>query len=225
MDIEILDALLEAGYSFEPKGKKVDAAILTAINIDNYSFINRLIELGAIPGYGSLRVATRLGRVDLLKLFVKLGTDITNLPKNDWPLLHSINVEHNPRETFLFLFDQGVEIDLRDFEGATALMRAAQQIDPELVQMFLEFGADPNLRNVDGMNALDLPLDWAAGSLKTRDPEGKLMEIVQMLLDAGVEAKLVDNNGEPKFWDMDPKLEEFLKEYVAKNSKEKQSDE
>ena len=91
--------------------------------------------------------------------------------------------------------------------------------------MFLEFGADPNLRNVDGMNALDLPLDWAAGSLKTRDPEGKLMKIVQMLLDAGVEAKLVDNNGEPKFWDMDPKLEEFLKEYVAKNSKEKQSDE
>ena len=108
---------------------------------------------------------------------------------------------------------------------SNALMRVAQQIEPELVQMFLEFGADPNLRNVDGMNALDLPLDWAAGSLKTRDPEGKLMKIVQMLLDAGVEAKLVDNNGEPKFWDMDPKLEEFLKEYVAKNSKEKQSDE
>jgi ankyrin repeat protein len=53
----------------------------------------------------------------------------------------------------------GVHVDARDEIGGTALIRASWGKHPEIVQWLLEHGADPTIKQVSGVNALD----FAAG--------------------------------------------------------------
>ncbi len=212
-DPRLLDLLLDAGYSFEPRGKKVDLALLTATRRGNDQFIHRLLELGAVPGYGAMRGAVMAGRADWLRLFVGHGADVTSVPKAYWPFLHAVSPDNNPREIIEFLIQHGQQIDTADELGVTALMWVTILGNPGICRIFLEFGADPNLRDDSGKNALDHAIVSGAD-----DIEG----VVLVLLDAGAEVRLVDEKGEPRFDELDPELVKLLQENAASNSKEKQ---
>lgn len=209
----LLDLLLDAGYSFEPRGKKVDLALLTATRRGNDQFIHRLLELGAVPGYGALRGAVMTGRVDWLTLFVRHGADAASVPKDYWPFLHAVSPDNNPREVLEFLIQHGQQIDTADELGVTALMWVTILGNPGICRIFLEFGADPNLRDDSGKNALDHAIVSGAD-----DIEG----VVSVLLDAGAELRFVDENGEPRFDDLDPEILKLLQEKTRSKLKEKQ---
>jgi hypothetical protein len=53
------------------------------------------------------------------------------------------------------LIDAGAELDLKDEDGATALMKAAESEDLAKVQALVFAGADINLRDNDNDNAWD----------------------------------------------------------------------
>jgi ankyrin repeat protein len=75
-------------------------------------------------------------------------------------------------ETRRFL-DVGADANSRDEEGATALMRAAQNGQPQAVSVLLARGADPNLANRAGATALM----WGVGNAR----------VVELLLDHGAD--------------------------------------
>ncbi|MCH8315875.1 MAG: ankyrin repeat domain-containing protein [Planctomycetes bacterium] len=212
-DPRLLEVLLEAGYRLEPGGGDTDEAISMAIANGNEKFIHRLLKLGAVPGYGSLRAAVGNGRVDWLELFVRNGADLGLVSIDGWPILHAVSPDEKPREIVEFLIQHGQHIDSADGLGVTGLMVAAALESADLCRIFLDFGADPNLRDDSGMNALDHAIEFRLGNI-----EG----LVSVLLDAGAEVRLVDEKGEPRFDDLDPDLLKLLQENAASKSKERQ---
>ena len=214
-DPRLLDLLLANGYRFEPKGAAVNLALAEAARRDNDKFIHRMLEIGAVPNYGALRGALMKGRVDLLELFVHHGADLSVISEYGNTILHSVTPKNKPREIIEYLVQHELHIDTAARDGSTGLMSAASLGSAELCQVFLDFGADPNLRDDEGLNALDHAIEYRLGDIK---------DLVSVLLNAGTEVRLVDKEGKPRFNDLDPELEKLLKEHAAANSKEKQSD-
>jgi ankyrin repeat protein len=114
----------------------------------------------------------------------------------------------------------GANVNARDAKGATALMYAALYGDVEHVNLLLDKGADPNLLNDLGINALM----WAAGDLakvrtliahganiNARSNYGYTalsvaaaspgnLPTVLLLLDKGADPKAVDKDGVGPLW-------------------------
>ena len=58
-------------------------------------------------------------------------------------------------EAVKFLLDQG-RFDVNEtYYGRTALMYAARNSTPEMVQLLLDYGADKSIKDDDGMTAYD----------------------------------------------------------------------
>jgi ankyrin repeat protein len=53
-----------------------------------------------------------------------------------------------------YLLDQGANVDATSPNGTTALMMAAREHHPDIGNLLLDRGADPNVRNGAGMTAL-----------------------------------------------------------------------
>jgi ankyrin repeat protein len=79
---------------------------------------------------------------------------------------------------------------------ATAIMRAAFSADLELVQMLLEYGADPHIKSSDNETTLGAAagLGWVAGFHKDRSLTDR-MEIIKILVDMGMDVNWQDNYG------------------------------
>ncbi|MNE42866.1 Ankyrin repeat protein [compost metagenome] len=54
------------------------------------------------------------------------------------------------------LIEAGSELDNRNDAGATALMYTASSDRPQLLELLLAAGADPQLRNFDDLRAVEL---------------------------------------------------------------------
>jgi len=79
--------------------------------------------------------------------------------------------------------------------GATPFMRAARSADVEAMHLLLEKGADPNLANKDGLNALML----AAGngwSDKIRGTEAQALEAVRLCVELGLDVNAATDKGD-----------------------------
>lgn len=91
--------------------------------------VDYLLEWGAaIKGTGALRAAASKGRVDVMEILLRHRADLNEME------------------------------DTRDYDGpaGTALHVAAAHGHAEAVSWLTEKGADPTLRNCDGLTAEDL---------------------------------------------------------------------
>ncbi len=79
---------------------------------------------------------------------------------------------------------------------ATAIMRAAFSADLELVNMLLEYGADPNIKSSDNETSLQAAagLGWISGFHKERSLADRL-EIIKILVAKGGDVNWQDNYG------------------------------
>jgi ankyrin repeat protein len=93
-------------------------------------------------------------------------------------------VEIGKRDAALAMIGQGVEVDARGPDGATALMWAADHGDVELVKALVARGADANAVNDYGVTAL-------AAAAVEGDPA-----IVRALLDAGADVESPNPEGQ-----------------------------
>lgn len=122
-----------------------------------------LLEAGADisfrqPGTGwrAFHFAVVNDHVDILHLLLHHG-DAFHAP-DDWKALHYA-VQYRAYRTLSVLVERGIDIELRDDEGRTPLMRSARTGIARMITFLLEAGADPCAKDPDGRSPYDHALD------------------------------------------------------------------
>ena len=150
----------------------------------------------------------------MLELFAKHGAELRTIFPDGSSILQCISLSNDSKTIIEYLIQHGQYIDAVNEEGKTKLVLAAEIGKLDLCRILLEFEADPNLRDNNGMNAIDQVIFHGYTDV------GNLLDV---LLDAGSEVRLIDDKGKPRFTNLDPELEKLLQEKAASISIEKQT--
>ncbi len=95
------------------------------------------------------------GDLELLKSLEQKGgsLNLQNARMHSWtPLIGAIYFSKT--NTIQYLIGRGVDLNLRDRDGQTALMWAVRVVDTNTVKLLLESGADTTIKDIDGVDAL-----------------------------------------------------------------------
>ncbi|MEP6789278.1 MAG: ankyrin repeat domain-containing protein [Acidobacteriota bacterium] len=182
-DGEITRILLGAGANSNASGKYGATPLTAAAMNGNIDAVRLLIAAGADPNFkvsntlSPIACASTGGYTDVVKELIKAGANVYN--KDDWwPTL--ITAARNERiETMDVLLKAGADINMRSYDGRTAIMYAAGEGKIYSVRFLIEKGADLNIRK-DNQTALTMVIK----STQLMG-ESKKAEIVKMLRDAG----------------------------------------
>ncbi|MDO8717567.1 MAG: ankyrin repeat domain-containing protein [Polaromonas sp.] len=108
--------------------------------------VNRLNAKGESP----LMLAALKGQRDLAAQLIKRGADVN---KTGWTALHYA-ASSGQLAIISLLIEHSAYIDAESPNGTTPLMMAAMYGSPEAVKLLLQEGADPQLKNQQGLSAL-----------------------------------------------------------------------
>ena len=120
------------------------AQVLIEAKGTNVNFLNQ-------AGESALMYAALKGHLSLVKLLISKDADIN---KPGWTPLHYA-ATHGDEDIVRLLLDQHAFVNAGSPNGTTPLMMAAQYGRPTTVKLLIEEGAEPLLKNEQGLNALD----------------------------------------------------------------------
>lgn len=90
-------------------------------------------------------------RLDALKLLLDRGISVNSLM--DGTTLLNMAVAHDKKKAVVELLTRGANVNQPDVEGTTPLMHAVMNSNPHMVELLLQYGADPSLLNEEGRDA------------------------------------------------------------------------
>ncbi len=96
-------------------------------------------------------LAALAGDVELCRLLIARDADVN---KTGWAPLHYA-ATNGHLEVMRLLLDEHAYIDAASPNGTTPLMMAAHYGSASAVKLLLEAGADPTLKNIQALSALD----------------------------------------------------------------------
>jgi ankyrin repeat protein len=214
----VIDALLKAGADPNAALPDGESVLMTAARTGNPAALKILLANGAnvhakeaSQGQTALMWAAAENHPAAVRVLVEAGADLnarsvnlnypdfkwavaamvsTSLPRGGWtPLMYA--AQQNSTGAARALADAKADLNLRDPEGATALVIAIINAHFDLAVMLLEKGADPNVADDTGMAALYAAVDMhTLGPMLTR-PVPKLVDkldaadLVNVLLSRG----------------------------------------
>jgi ankyrin repeat protein len=198
-DLESARNLLDAGADVNQTTEYGWTPLLTATNNRHYKLAEHLIERGANPN-----IANKGGWTPLY-----LATDNRNIEGGDYPVPKP-DLDHLDFITFLLAHDADPNPRAKDntltrtiftmqwfYEaGATPFIRAAQSSDMALMQLLLDFGADPFLVSDNGDSALTAcgGIGWVEGVTYERSAKENV-DAMRMLLDLGLDPNWANREG------------------------------
>lgn len=177
--------------------ERLDESFIEAVQQRDWAKIERLLDGGAninarsrINRYYALQYAVYWSDPNLVKLLLDKGADINLTDDGDDTALMEAARSDDPRNKVIIrlLLDRGADVRAG---GNRALLNAAKEAGPEVVEMLLKKGADPNARNIvpdSGDSAGDTALMYAA--------QGDFVKAVRLLLAAGADARAVNERGQ-----------------------------
>src|SRR5712691_652596 len=189
-DLESVKVLLAAGADINQTTAYGWSPLLVATQNRYYKLGAYLIDHGADPN-----LANKGGWVPLY-----LATDNRNIENGDYPVRKG-DMDH--LDFIKLLLDKGANVNARikastetrtvftnqwlDENGATAFLRASQSGDLVLMKLLLSRGADPKIKTMLGVSALDVAagIGWVEG-ITYEWSQKDTLEAVRMLLDLGL---------------------------------------
>jgi ankyrin repeat protein len=109
------------------------------------------IEVRNAADESPLMLAALAGNVELCRLLIRRDADVN---KTGWTPLHYA-ATNGHLEVMRLLLDEHAYIDAASPNGTTPLMMAAHYGSASAVKLLLEAGADPALKNIQALSALD----------------------------------------------------------------------
>ena len=134
------------------------------------------VELRNKQDESPLMMAAFKGLLDISQKLIARDADVN---KTGWTPLHYA-ATHGHLEIIKLLLDKHAYIDAESPNGSTPLMMAAHYGTPEAVKLLLEAGADPLLKNQQGLSAIDFAqqakrqdiAEIIAAAIRARKPKG-----------------------------------------------------
>ena len=198
-DIESAKALLDAGAGVNQSTEYGWTPLLTATNNRHYKLGAYLMSRGA-----NVNAANKGGWTPLY-----LATDNRNIEGGDYPVPKP-DMDHLEYIKMLLDHDADPNARARDntltrtiftmqwfYEaGCTPFVRAAQSSDTELMQLLLDYGADPFIATDNGDTALTAAggIGWVEGVTYEHSVKENV-EAIRMMLDLGLDANAANKEG------------------------------
>ena len=220
---DLAEYLINNGADVNVKNKKIKSPLLLALDKGSSKIVQFIIEKGAdvniksydwpLLSYATPEIAALLishgadinakdadGNSALinelfshdevtekLKILLEKGADVSARNNKG-----NCVMSYASREQVIFLLEYGVDIDMKDAEGKTRFINA---INPEgnisEAEYFLKLGANINARDNEGNSAL-------IHAIKNRN-EIKRLELVEFLIDKGIDTQSANNKYETAF--------------------------
>jgi len=189
--IEAAQVLLDAGADVNRATRYGWTPLLAATQNRNYEMGKFLIAHGA-----NVNLANQGGWSNLY-----LATDNRNVEGGDYPT-RAPDMDH--LDYIRLLLEAGADVDGRliestetrtvftnqwlDENGATAFLRASQSGDVPLMELLLEYGADPHINTVLGVTPLMVAagIGWVEG-VTSEWSTAQTIAAVKLLLDLGID--------------------------------------
>jgi ankyrin repeat protein len=214
-DMGAVRVLLDNGANLEAKNERGDTPLFTAVENHNPEMVKLLLEKGAnISAQNKYKETVLTDPVrstdpDMLRVLLAANPDtaVKNAALLDaaegGPVV--IQVVDTPAQNgqpaapaaelpwvtnVRLLLDSGAEIEARDDEGNTSLMRAATYAQTEAFMLLLERGAKMNVRDKGGRTLLiAAACDCAVATMNSS------YDIMKILLEKGANTNAHDNDG------------------------------
>jgi cytohesin len=187
-------------YALISRHEEMAALLLTNGADPNVKFeysLNPRPGTGFPPGsnlvkkdYTPLLLATYLGNPNLVQLLLSNKADPNmKSAEGDTPLFNGLTygTPTLKRQMVLPLVAKGADVDIRDTQGMTPLMRAVQMGDNELVELFLAHKANVNAQDKRGWSALHYAAEFST--------QGNAVPLAQDLLAAGAKVNARESDG------------------------------
>jgi hypothetical protein len=150
--------LIQRGFDPNTLDPEVRHGLIMAIAEPSLKVAQVLIETKGTDlnflnsaGESALMYAALKGHGALVKLLISKDADVN---KAGWTPLHYA-ATHGDVEIIRLLLDHHAFVNAESPNGTTPLMMAAQYGSPLAVKLLLDEGAEPLLKNEQGLNALD----------------------------------------------------------------------
>lgn len=195
-NLEAVDLLVKAGANvnaFESASRDNYPVLLIAITEGRITVVKQLIEYGADVNTTSekrlsspLYLATRYNHVELVNLFISMGSNVNGLDKESYSPLHAAAITGNPKIAKLLL-DNGAHIESKStggsIPGGTPLHVAAYIGQLEFAQLLVKHKANVNSTSNYGYTPLRRAVD------------GGNLAMAKFLINKGADVNIQDNNG------------------------------
>jgi ankyrin repeat protein len=180
---DTVTALLKRGFDVNTLNPTGESGLMQAIRAESMKVTAVLlkspqvvVETRSREDESPLMLAALKGLTDVCQQLVIQGADVN---KPGWTPLHYA-ATHGHMAAMRLLIDNYAYIDAASPNGSTPIMMAAHYGTPLAVQLLLEAGADPLLKNVQGMNAIDFAqradrptvAELIAAFVRSRQPKG-----------------------------------------------------
>jgi len=157
-DADKVRSLLQRGFDPNTVNPRGDYALIQAMREPSLNVVEALlespqtvVEVRTAQDESPLMLAALKGYTDICGKLIERDADVN---KPGWAPLHYAATGGH-LDIMRMLLDNNAYIDAASPNGTTPLMMAAKYANAETVKLLLEAGADPSLKNMQRLTAID----------------------------------------------------------------------
>lgn len=149
------------GFDLNTRNEKGEHALSVALRADSLKVVDFLLTQRSVKvesrnpqGESPLMIAAIKGHLGSARQLIRRGAEVN---KTGWTPLHyaASRAERDSVDMARLMLEHHAYIDAESPNKSTPLMMAAHYGHPDTVRLLLEEGADPSLRNEQGLTAVD----------------------------------------------------------------------